>query len=226
MRFTKWLILAVITLLIFAVSACQKDTVQPEQKSKTSSEKSTAIHESQPKATSNEWEEPNDETAVKSADTQNGNVQKQAEKAPTVASSTQQTKKSEKATASAKTMPKKETPSPAAQPTASAVVQVVGYNGQAILPAVNVSIVKGDTVLTMTQRILKNKKIPISVRGSGSTAYVEGINNQFEFDHGPTSGWIVQVNGQNINRSSGVIAVKKGDKIIWKYVTEASGGNG
>ena len=39
---------------------------------------------------------------------------------------------------------------------------------------------------------LKEKGIPISVRGSGANAYVEGIANQFEFDHGPQSGWKVK----------------------------------
>ncbi|QGQ47963.1 DUF4430 domain-containing protein [Metabacillus sediminilitoris] len=88
-----------------------------------------------------------------------------------------------------------------------------------ILSSTKVEITAGNTVLDVTQSILKQKGIPISVTGNGSTAYVEGIANLFEFDRGPLSGWTAKRNGITIGRSSDVIEVKNGDTIQWIYTT-------
>jgi hypothetical protein len=88
-----------------------------------------------------------------------------------------------------------------------------------ILSSTKVEITAGNTILDATQSILKQKGIPISVTGNGSTAYVEGIANLFEFDRGPLSGWTAKRNGITIGRSSDVIEVKNGDTIQWIYTT-------
>jgi hypothetical protein len=97
-------------------------------------------------------------------------------------------------------------------------ISIVGDRGT-ILSSTKVEIKEGNTVLDVTLSILKQKGIPISVRGSGSSAYVEGIDNLFEFDHGPLSGWTAKRNDTILDQSSDAIQVKNGDTIQWIYTS-------
>lgn len=54
---------------------------------------------------------------------------------------------------------------------------------------------------------------------SGSGSYIKGINGKFEFDEGPTSGWVYSVNGTRPTVGCGSYTVKAGDIINWYYVT-------
>lgn len=54
---------------------------------------------------------------------------------------------------------------------------------------------------------------------SGSSSYVKGINGRFEFDEGPTSGWMYYVNGSRPVAGCGSCSIKAGDSIRWDYVT-------
>jgi FtsZ-interacting cell division protein ZipA len=86
-----------------------------------------------------------------------------------------------------------------------------------ILSATTVEMAEGDTVLAITQKIAKAKGIQMSVRGAGATAYVEGIDNLFEFDHGPMSGWEASVDGKTLDKSAGIYGIKPGQAIKWHY---------
>ena len=79
-----------------------------------------------------------------------------------------------------------------------------------------VTMQNGDTVYD----ILKRSGANVSARNSGYGIYVEGINGRFEFDEGPTSGWIYYVNGSKPNKSCGEYKVSSGDKITWDYISE------
>lgn len=68
--------------------------------------------------------------------------------------------------------------------------------------------------------ILKKSGASVSARNTGYGLYVEGINGRFEFDEGPTSGWVYTVNGTRPSTSCSNYEVKNGDKIVWTYVTE------
>ncbi|PMC40520.1 hypothetical protein CJ195_02055 [Bacillus sp. UMB0899] len=110
--------------------------------------------------------------------------------------------------------PKKQEPKP------TVTISVVGDSEKGtILSATKVEMSEGNTVLDVTLKILKSKGIPISMTGGGSTAYVQGIGNLFEFDRGPLSGWTVKQNGSTLSRSAGVTKVSNGDKIQWIYTT-------
>ncbi|AIF45504.1 DUF4430 domain-containing protein [Virgibacillus sp. SK37] len=89
-----------------------------------------------------------------------------------------------------------------------------------VLPSTKVTFQKGDTALDPTLRILKQKGIQISVRGSGATAYVEGIDNLYEFDEGPLSGWMITVDGVLIDRSAGIYPIHENSVIKWVYTTD------
>ena len=80
----------------------------------------------------------------------------------------------------------------------------------------------GDTVLDVLKRVTRSNKIPLEYRGKGILAYVEGIGNLYEFDRGPSSGWLLKVNGNLVDASAGAIKVDKGDAIEWIYSIELS----
>ncbi|GAA3325631.1 hypothetical protein GCM10020331_058300 [Ectobacillus funiculus] len=56
--------------------------------------------------------------------------------------------------------------------------------------------------------------------GAGQSVYVQGINNLYEMDRGPNSGWRYYVNGVIGNRSAGVIKLSKGDQVEWRYTND------
>lgn len=50
-----------------------------------------------------------------------------------------------------------------------------------------------------------------------NSAYIEGINNLYEFDCGEGSGWVYSVNGVYPNYGCSNYKVKPGDSIEWHY---------
>lgn len=89
-----------------------------------------------------------------------------------------------------------------------------------ILKATKVSINEGDTVLDVLKKVTKQNRIQMEYRGSGATAYIEGIQNLYEFDKGPKSGWMYSVNGAFMKKGAGTTKVKPGDKIEWAYTLD------
>jgi hypothetical protein len=53
-----------------------------------------------------------------------------------------------------------------------------------------------------------------------NSAYVEGINNLYEFDCGPLSGWMYKVNGWFPNYGASRYQVAQGDVIEWVYTCD------
>ena len=88
-----------------------------------------------------------------------------------------------------------------------------------ILAKKTIEMESGDTVLDITVRAGKKYGIPVSYQGQTQygTAYVEGINNLYEFDAGGESGWMYKVNGTYPGYGSSACKVKKGDNITWGY---------
>lgn len=87
-----------------------------------------------------------------------------------------------------------------------------------ILPITKVTISEeGDTVLDVLLKAAKKKNLLVEHSGSGAMAYIEGIDNIYEFDYGPKSGWNFKLNGTTISKSSGIVKVKKDDRIEWSY---------
>ncbi|WEG11764.1 DUF4430 domain-containing protein [Pullulanibacillus sp. KACC 23026] len=98
-------------------------------------------------------------------------------------------------------------------------ISIIGYENHVIVGPTKVTINNGDTFLSVTLRLLKTKGIQSSVRGTGASAYVEGIDNLYEFDHGPKSGWVAKLNQQSLTKSAGITAIKSGDVLQWVYTT-------
>lgn len=75
----------------------------------------------------------------------------------------------------------------------------------------------GDTVFDILERALAENRIPVDYSGRGSTVYIRGINNIYEFEHGEMSGWMYTVNGVSLNVGCGSYYPKDGDVIKWEY---------
>ncbi|OLS40313.1 DUF4430 domain-containing protein [Bacillus sp. MRMR6] len=110
------------------------------------------------------------------------------------------------------------TPVEEQKPVATVTISIVGPKDRGtILGATKMTMQEGDTILTILSQAAKKHNIQIETRGSGSTAYVEGIDHIYEFDYGMKSGWVFSHNGASITKSIGVIHVKDGDRIECYY---------
>ncbi|MBE6023892.1 MAG: DUF4430 domain-containing protein [Cellulosilyticum sp.] len=91
-----------------------------------------------------------------------------------------------------------------------------------ILSAEELTYTEGETVFDVLVRATKNHKIHMEYTGSDvyKTNYIEGINNLYEFDCGPLSGWMYRVNGVFPNYGCSNYVLEKGDVIEWVYTCD------
>ena len=89
-----------------------------------------------------------------------------------------------------------------------------------ILSPVKVDLEEGDTVLTVLLRATRERKIQMEYSGGKKNAYVEGIDNLYEFSKGAGSGWMYTVNGAFAGKSCGGVTVKENDIICWIYTLD------
>ena len=91
-----------------------------------------------------------------------------------------------------------------------------------ILKETEVTFSEGDTVFDILKKVCKEHKIQIESSQSATyqSVYIEGIHQLYEFDCGPSSGWMYRVNGTFPNYGCSKIKAKQGDKIEWIYTCE------
>lgn len=85
-----------------------------------------------------------------------------------------------------------------------------------------VTFYEGESVFDVLQREMKNNRIHMesSFTPKYNSAYVEGINNLYEFDCGRWSGWMYEVNGWYPNYGCSRYVVQPGDVIKWNYTCD------
>ncbi|MFA9458748.1 DUF4430 domain-containing protein [Halalkalibacter sp. AB-rgal2] len=116
---------------------------------------------------------------------------------------------------------KKTNKEPETKETVPTVTYSIVAESDTILAPVTVEINEGDTVLDVLINVTRKNKIHMSFRGgTGANAYVEGIDNLYEFDRGQGSGWMYRVNGIFPNRGAGVVPLLDGDVIEWLYTVD------
>ncbi|QOR66378.1 DUF4430 domain-containing protein [Cytobacillus suaedae] len=118
-----------------------------------------------------------------------------------------------------------ETPKPEpAEPSATKVtITVIGpAEVGTLINTTEVAFKEGDTILDVLLQITKKENIFVDYTGTGAMAYVTGIDNYYEFDYGPKSGWTCKLNGSTLSKSSDAIKVKEGDRIDWMYTEDYS----
>lgn len=96
--------------------------------------------------------------------------------------------------------------------------QLVPQNG-IILPLTKVSFTQGESAFDILLRITKQKGIHMEFVNTPAykSAYIEGINNLYEFDCGPLSGWMYNVNGEYQSDGVSQRKVNSNDKIEFRY---------
>lgn len=236
--FKKLLPLFALSLGILLLTGCQKEHVQPLSSGHSapgtaSSQPNTNTNAS--KSGSTDQKSPTKDkstTTDKSAENNQSTNQKQATSQGKVKSSFSGTKTaaqkkgstiaahspSQSGTSSSQKSGSVHTGSSSNQ-SLSVTVTVTGYQNKVIVAPTKVVIKKGETFLDVTLQILKEKGIQYSVKGSGAMAYVVGMDNLYEFDKGPKSGWIALKNGEKIKQSAGITSIQAGDAVKWAYTT-------
>ena len=89
-----------------------------------------------------------------------------------------------------------------------------------ILKKKEVSFNEGENVYDVLKRELKNENILMEASFTTGTAYIEGINNIYEFSCGELSGWMYCVNGEYPNVGCSNYKVQPGDSIEWHYTCD------
>ena len=91
-----------------------------------------------------------------------------------------------------------------------------------ILKSTKVSFSPGESVHDVLQRVCKDKGIHMESQYTPAydSAYVEGINQLYEFDCGELSGWMYNVNGWFPNYGCSKYTVSDGDTINWVYTCD------
>ena len=91
-----------------------------------------------------------------------------------------------------------------------------------ILKSTKVTFSSGESVHDVLQRVCREKGIHMesSYTPAYDSAYVEGINQLYEFDCGELSGWMYSVNGWFPNYGCSKYSLSDGDVIKWVYTCD------
>lgn len=86
----------------------------------------------------------------------------------------------------------------------------------------SVTFYEGESVFNLLLREMKKNKIHLEFQNEPiyNSAYIEGINNLYEFDCGELSGWRYKVNGWFPNFGCSRYQLKQGDKVEWVYTCD------
>lgn len=97
-------------------------------------------------------------------------------------------------------------------------VELVPKNG-IILKKQKVQFKEGESVFDVLKRVCKDNKIHMESSWTPmyNSAYIEGINNLYEFDCGSLSGWMYKVNEWFPNYGCSRYELKNGDDVVWCY---------
>lgn len=97
-------------------------------------------------------------------------------------------------------------------------LEVLPENG-VIYQAEGVEFNEGDSAFDVLLQATKDKRIHMEFTETPiyKSAYIEGINNIYEFDAGALSGWMYKVNGKFPNYGSSRYKLKDGDDVEWIY---------
>lgn len=100
-------------------------------------------------------------------------------------------------------------------------VELVPEDGW-ILEPTTVTFYEGESVFNVLLRTCKQNKIHMEFENTPiyNSAYIEGINNLYEFDCGQLSGWMYKVNEWFPNYGCSRYQLKDGDVICWVFTCD------
>lgn len=91
-----------------------------------------------------------------------------------------------------------------------------------IFAAATVSFYEGESVFNVLRREMKKAGIQMEFKNTPvyNSAYIEGINNLYEFDVGELSGWMYKVNGWFPNYGCSRYQLHQSDAVEWVYTCD------
>ncbi len=103
----------------------------------------------------------------------------------------------------------------------SGKAEFVPSNGWILFPT-QIAFNEGETVHDVLQRVCRDNGIHMesSFTPAYNSAYIEGINQLYEFDGGELSGWMYNVNGWFPNYGCSQYTIENGDEINWIYTCD------
>ncbi len=96
-------------------------------------------------------------------------------------------------------------------------IEVFGPDDVVIIANTTEEIKDGDSVYSVLERVLHTNGVALYTSGSKNNIYISGIDDYFEFDYGPSSGFVYYVNGVSPSISSSKYLLEGGERIEWKY---------
>ncbi|WP_053955280.1 S-layer homology domain-containing protein [Inediibacterium massiliense] len=104
-----------------------------------------------------------------------------------------------------------------------ASISIKGYNNDPNISKTQIKLQKGDTVLSVTKRLLKDKNISYEL--NDTETYFKRIGKYGEFSQGAKSGWEYTLNGERVQKSVNDCSVKNKDEIKWIYTIDYTKGS-
>lgn len=100
-------------------------------------------------------------------------------------------------------------------------LELVPSNGIVFAPT-KVTFYEGESVFDVLQRVCKENNIHLESSWTPiyNSAYVEGINNLYEFDCGELSGWMYRVNGWYPNYGCSRYQLVDGENVEWRFTCD------
>jgi len=91
-----------------------------------------------------------------------------------------------------------------------------------ILQTMTITFNEGESVFDVLKRVTREKRIHMEFKDTPiyNSAYIQGINNLYEFDCGPLSGWMYKVNEWFPNYGVSRYKLKAGDVIEFIYTCD------
>lgn len=91
-----------------------------------------------------------------------------------------------------------------------------------ILPPTQWQFTKGQTAYDALSQLCQDHRIHLETDWTPiyRSAYIAGIQNLYEFDCGPHSGWTYLVNGQSPGYGCSSYTLQDGDIIQWRYTCD------
>lgn len=99
--------------------------------------------------------------------------------------------------------------------------ELVPSNGVILAPT-KVTFYKGESVFDVLKRVCKEEGIHMEFSWTPiyNSAYIEGINNLYEFDCGALSGWMYRVDGWYPNYGCSRYQLAHGEVVEWRYTCD------
>jgi hypothetical protein len=79
---------------------------------------------------------------------------------------------------------------------------------------------EGDTAFDALKAVTRKNKIQMETKGLSDMVYISGVNNLYELDEGPQSGWLYKVNGEMPEVGVNSYKLKNEDNIELIYILD------